>query len=57
MNSQRPPAIFSADAVAQGFQRSMATPIGTLINRIGDGEGFADWRVPNEENSWWEGDR
>jgi predicted RNA-binding Zn ribbon-like protein len=43
MNSQRPPAVFIADAVALDFLNSIATPVDTPVDWIRDGEGFTDW--------------
>lgn len=43
MTSNRPPAIFIADAIALDFLNSVATPVDTPVDWIGDGEGFADW--------------
>lgn len=43
MNSQRPPAVFIADATALDFLNSVATPVDTPVDSIRDGEGFADW--------------
>jgi predicted RNA-binding Zn ribbon-like protein len=43
MTSQRPPAMFLADAAALDFLNSVATPVDTPVDWIGDGEGFVDW--------------
>jgi predicted RNA-binding Zn ribbon-like protein len=43
MNSQRPAAVFIADAMALDFLNSVATPVDTPVDWIRDGEGFADW--------------
>jgi predicted RNA-binding Zn ribbon-like protein len=39
----RPPAIFVGDAPALDFLNSIATPVATPIDWIGDGEGFIAW--------------
>lgn len=41
--SQRPPAIFVADAVGLDFLNSIATPIDAPVEWIEDGEGLLDW--------------
>ena len=43
MNSQRPPAVFIADAVALDFLNSIATPVDTPVDWIHNGEGLTDW--------------
>jgi predicted RNA-binding Zn ribbon-like protein len=40
---QRPPAIFVADAPGLDFLNSVATPVDTEIDWIGDGEGLLAW--------------
>jgi len=37
------PAIFIADALALDFLNSVATPVDTPVDWIGDGEGLLDW--------------
>ena len=39
----RPPAIFVGDAPGLDFLNSIATPVDTPIDWIGDGEGLLDW--------------
>jgi len=39
----RPPAIFISDAPGLDFLNSIATPVDTEVDWIGDGEGFLDW--------------
>ena len=41
--SKRPPAIFIGDAVGLDFLNSIATPIDTPVDWIGDGEGLLSW--------------
>jgi predicted RNA-binding Zn ribbon-like protein len=41
--SQRPPAIFVADALGLDFLNSIATPVDTEIDWIDDGEGLLAW--------------
>ena len=41
--SQRPPAIFVADAPGLDFLNSIATPVDAPIDWIGDGNGLLDW--------------
>ena len=41
--SQKSPAIFIADSVALNFLNSIATPVDTEIDWIGDGEGLLAW--------------
>jgi predicted RNA-binding Zn ribbon-like protein len=41
--SQRPPAIFVADAPGLDFLNSIATPIDAPVDWISDGEGLLDW--------------
>ena len=40
---QRPPAIFVGDAMGLDFLNSVATPVGTAIDWIDDGEGLLSW--------------
>src|SRR5271166_2658948 len=40
---RRPPAIFIADAPGLDFLNSIATPVDTPIDWIGDGEGYLSW--------------
>ena len=40
---QKFPAIFVADSAALNFLNSIATPVGTQIDWIGDGEGLLAW--------------
>ncbi len=40
---QRPPAIFVGDALGLDFLNSIATPVDTPIDWIGDGDGLLDW--------------
>jgi len=40
---RRPPAIFIGDALGLDFLNSIATPIDTAIDWIGDGEGLLNW--------------
>ena len=39
----RPPAIFVGDAPGLDFLNSIATPVDTTVDWIGDGEGLLDW--------------
>src|ERR1051326_8808394 len=39
----RTPAIFVGDAPGLDFLNSVATPVDTAIDWIGDGEGYLDW--------------
>jgi predicted RNA-binding Zn ribbon-like protein len=53
MMDRRPPAIFIADAPGLDFLNSIATPVDTPIDWIGDGEGYLSWLaqahlVPND---------
>jgi predicted RNA-binding Zn ribbon-like protein len=41
--SRRPPAIFVGDALGLDFLNSIATPIGTPVDWIDDGEGLLSW--------------
>ena len=41
--SQRPPAIFVADALGLDFLNSVATPVDTEIDWIADGDGLLAW--------------
>src|SRR5580693_6414851 len=41
--SKRPPAIFVADALGLDFLNSVATPVDTEIDWIGDGDGLLAW--------------
>src|SRR6202522_551958 len=41
--SQKSPAIFIADSVGLDFLNSIATPVDTEIDWIGDGEGLLAW--------------
>src|SRR5438445_13851444 len=41
--SQRPPAIFVADALGLDFLNSIATPVDTQIDWIDDGDGLLAW--------------
>ncbi len=41
--SQKSPAIFIADSAALNFLNSIATPVDTTIDWIGDGEGLLAW--------------
>ena len=41
--SQKSPAIFIADSAALNFLNSIATPVDTKIDWIGDGEGLLAW--------------
>jgi predicted RNA-binding Zn ribbon-like protein len=43
MMERRPPAIFIGDAPGLDFLNSIATPVDTAIDWIGDGDGFLDW--------------
>src|SRR5258708_20889721 len=43
MASQRPPAIFVADALGLDFLNSVATPVDTEIDWIDDGDGLLAW--------------
>jgi predicted RNA-binding Zn ribbon-like protein len=38
-----PPAIFIADALALDFVNSVATPVDTVVDWIGDGDGLVSW--------------
>jgi predicted RNA-binding Zn ribbon-like protein len=40
---QKPPAIFITDSAGLNFLNSIATPVDTEIDRIGDGEGLLAW--------------
>ncbi|HEY4250362.1 MAG TPA: ABATE domain-containing protein [Roseomonas sp.] len=40
---RRPPAIFVGDALGLDFLNSVATPVDTPVDWIGDGEGLLDW--------------
>jgi predicted RNA-binding Zn ribbon-like protein len=40
---QRPPAIFVGDVLGLDFLNSIATPVDTAIDWIGDGEGYLSW--------------
>jgi predicted RNA-binding Zn ribbon-like protein len=40
---QRPPAIFIGDAPGLDFLNSIATPVDTTVDWIGDGEGYLNW--------------
>jgi predicted RNA-binding Zn ribbon-like protein len=40
---RRPPAIFVGDALGLDFLNSIATPVDTQIDWIGDGEGLLSW--------------
>src|SRR5215472_11834341 len=39
----RPPAIFVGDALGLDFLNSIATPVDTAVDWIGDGEGYLAW--------------
>jgi predicted RNA-binding Zn ribbon-like protein len=39
----RPPAIFVADALALDFLNSIATPVDSIVEWIGDGDGLLAW--------------
>jgi predicted RNA-binding Zn ribbon-like protein len=39
----RPPALFIADALGLDFLNSIATPVDTVVDWIGDGEGLLHW--------------
>jgi predicted RNA-binding Zn ribbon-like protein len=39
----RPPAIFVGDALGLDFLNSIATPVDTAVDWIGDGEGYLSW--------------
>ena len=41
--SKRPPAIFIADALGLDFLNSVATPVDTEVDWIGDGDGLLVW--------------
>jgi predicted RNA-binding Zn ribbon-like protein len=41
--SQRPPAIFIADALGLDFLNSVATPVDTAVDWIDDGDGLLAW--------------
>jgi predicted RNA-binding Zn ribbon-like protein len=41
--AERPPAIFVADALGLDFLNSIATPVDTEVDWIGDGDGFLAW--------------
>ena len=41
--SPKPPAIFIADSPALDFLNSIATPVNTAIDSIGDGDGLLAW--------------
>jgi predicted RNA-binding Zn ribbon-like protein len=41
--SKRPPAIFVADALGLDFLNSVATPVDTEVDWIGDGDGLLAW--------------
>nr|WP_168512797.1 ABATE domain-containing protein [Streptomyces sp. S1D4-11]QIY99222.1 hypothetical protein HEP87_41390 [Streptomyces sp. S1D4-11] len=43
MSDHRPPAIFIADALGLDFLNSVATPAGTQVDWITDGEGLMAW--------------
>ncbi|MFB8178968.1 CGNR zinc finger domain-containing protein [Streptomyces sp. NPDC055966] len=43
MSDHRPPAIFIADALGLDFLNSVATPAGTQVDWIADGEGLMAW--------------
>jgi predicted RNA-binding Zn ribbon-like protein len=43
MMDHRPPAIFVGDAPGLDFLNSIATPVDTAIDWIGDGEGYLSW--------------
>ncbi len=43
MMDRRPPAIFIADAPGLDFLNSIATPVDTPVDWIGDGEGYLSW--------------
>ncbi|MFJ5032393.1 CGNR zinc finger domain-containing protein [Streptomyces sp. NPDC088560] len=43
MSDHRPPAIFIADALGLDFLNSVATPAGTQVDWIADGEGLLAW--------------
>ncbi|MCE4226240.1 hypothetical protein HCU64_21035 [Methylobacterium sp. C25] len=43
MNLHHTPAIFVADAPGLDFLNSIATPVDTPVDWIGDGEGLLDW--------------
>ena len=40
---RRPPAIFVGDALGLDFLNSIATPVDTAVDWIGDGEGYLCW--------------
>lgn len=40
---RRPPAMFVGDALGLDFLNSIATPVDTVIDWIGDGEGYLSW--------------
>ncbi|HEY4166749.1 MAG TPA: CGNR zinc finger domain-containing protein [Reyranella sp.] len=40
---RRPPAMFVGDALGLDFLNSIATPVDTAIDWIGDGEGYLSW--------------
>lgn len=40
---QRPPAMFVGDALGLDFLNSIATPVDTAVDWIGDGEGYLCW--------------
>jgi predicted RNA-binding Zn ribbon-like protein len=41
--NRRPPAVFLGDALGLDFLNSVATPAGTAIDWIDDGEGYLNW--------------
>jgi len=41
--NRRPPAIFVGDALGLDFLNSIATPVDTVVDWIGDGEGYLRW--------------
>ena len=50
----RPPAMFIADSLGLDFLNSVATPVDTPVDWLGDGDGLIDWLaqaklVPAEE--------
>ena len=39
----RPPAMFIADSLGLDFLHSVATPVDTPVDWLGDGDGLIDW--------------